>query len=137
MMVCRPKKHLDRSDVAQAPPTYEARKSADFQDTMHEICEAIAETNVRFHILMAQAPVALLEQLTNPMARKGVSDVWVACAGQRVYSHIVHDFLLCMDYCRRTQWSDVHTDVAKRFRPKYRTGYEVMQAKTVLGQLNL
>ena len=80
-MACRPKKRLDRSNVAQASLTYEARKSAGFQDIVHKICEAIAETNVRFHILMAQAPVALLEQLTNPMARKGVFDVWVSCAG--------------------------------------------------------
>ena len=122
LMVCRPKKRLDKSDVAQAPQTYEVCKSADFQDSVHKTCEAIVETIVRSHILMAQAPVALLELLTNPMARKGVSDVWVACAGQRVYSHIVHECLLCMGYCRRIQWSDRPDRCRKKLSTKASNG---------------
>ena len=64
-----------------------------------------------------------------------------------MYGYRVQDrgfiHILCMTFCSvwitvsELSGQIVHTDVANRFRPKYRTGYEVMHAKTVLGQLNL
>ena len=148
-MLCRPKKRLDKLYVAQAPRIRKVCKSAEFLRHSAQDLRSHRGNNgqvPRTNSASTSCPVRATRTQSYPFSTKDVSGVWVACAGQRVYSNNVHEFWLCMSYCRRTQCSDRPDRGRKNPSTKatttsiaasIKTGYEVMQVKTVLGQQNL
>ena len=77
--------------------------------TLHKTCDSHRRYNGQVSCTngaSTSCPVRAAQTQSYPFYTEDISGVWVACAGQRVYSNIVHGFWPCMGYCRRTQWSD-------------------------------